>query len=688
MVVEVTRDAVVISQYSVINTGEFCVNECEFVLPDCFEGLNVTAIFNNIPVPIIDNKCIIPALEKGKTVLGVYAYREGENGVEIMYSPRTAIFNVSQGSFSEEINEEAVPEISVYEQYCKMIVGKYDQLQERIKETEEEIQNNEAERKSVFKTNETDRQTIFDINETIRQAEYDGAYTNLLKNIAEESTTTDLPTNFPCHKIGSWYNKDSGKFVANGGFDCYLFEVSEGDRILVSNYITTGAMGDSMACVVDGDFLSLYSVAPQTSSNLLGGMYAMPENAKYIALNTPSGSSVPHVTLVSEGVIESKCVNIPDARKFISTQKNGTNHLVYNGVVGETLKSHWGTDSGTLSYVNGIYPLESGMEYVLHIPSLEEVGQYYNLAFLCDANFVVNRVVQQASAVSQLDFDKNNRFVFTATENDKYIAINTYHFAPAQFGKNKAKGIMKSISIGNAVFDGLHDISLKDMGVIDRSINKKFIAYGDSITLGAGIDYAIGVKRWTEYLVERYNIPEYINMGVGYSTLAYHPKNTEKAFCNDERLNVLINEAPDVVTILGGANDYGFDIPIGTESDIESKNIETFKGAYAYIIDKILTAKTDTTLVLLGMWHNTLGFYAPNPSRLHKMSDYATATKEIAEYFGLPFVDLNECGFNKYNFNTTDGVFSTDGVHPNAEGTKRIAMVVSRWFDFFKGTIY
>ena len=122
MVVEVTRDSVVISEYSVINTGEFCVNECEFILPDCFEGLNVTAVFNNIPVPLVGNKCLMPSLEKGRAVLGVYAYREGENGVEIMYSPRTAVFNVSQGSFSEEVNEEAVPEISIYEQYCKMIV--------------------------------------------------------------------------------------------------------------------------------------------------------------------------------------------------------------------------------------------------------------------------------------------------------------------------------------------------------------------------------------------------------------------------------------------------------------------------------------------------------------------------------------------------------------------------------------
>lgn len=145
MLVEVTKDVVAISEYSVVNTGEFCVNECEFILPDCFEGLNVTAVFNNIPVPLVNNRCLIPSLEKGKAVLGVYAYREGETGMEIMFSPRPAVFNVSQGSFSEEINEEAVPEISLYEQYCKMISATIEKIVASIvkkinkKSTDDEI---------------------------------------------------------------------------------------------------------------------------------------------------------------------------------------------------------------------------------------------------------------------------------------------------------------------------------------------------------------------------------------------------------------------------------------------------------------------------------------------------------------------------------------------------------------------
>ena len=118
MKVIVTKEAVVIAEYSCINEGEVCVNTCYFDLPECFEGLCVTAAFNNIPVPVTDNKCNIPSLKKGTVTLGVYAYREDENGVTLMYSPKPTVFYVNQGSYSEEIGVEEMPSVTEFEKYC------------------------------------------------------------------------------------------------------------------------------------------------------------------------------------------------------------------------------------------------------------------------------------------------------------------------------------------------------------------------------------------------------------------------------------------------------------------------------------------------------------------------------------------------------------------------------------------
>lgn len=136
MKVRVTENNVVITECSCINEGEIGVNDCSFALPECFEGLSVTAAFNNIPVPVIDNKCRVPSLKKGTAVLGVYAYKENDDGIELMYSPKPTSFFVNQGSYSEECGVQSTPSISEFEQLCR----KYrDEIVEQLKNVDNSV---------------------------------------------------------------------------------------------------------------------------------------------------------------------------------------------------------------------------------------------------------------------------------------------------------------------------------------------------------------------------------------------------------------------------------------------------------------------------------------------------------------------------------------------------------------------
>ncbi len=121
MKVNVTKENVVITECSRINEGEYRVNKCEFQLPEYFDGLTVTAAFDNIPVPLFGNECYIPSLKKGTSTLGVYAYEETEDGLRLMYSPKPAMFYVDAGSYNNSIGKEEIPETSVFEKYCKEI---------------------------------------------------------------------------------------------------------------------------------------------------------------------------------------------------------------------------------------------------------------------------------------------------------------------------------------------------------------------------------------------------------------------------------------------------------------------------------------------------------------------------------------------------------------------------------------
>ena len=121
MKVDVTKERVAITQCHIVTEGEYCVNECEFQLPQCFDGLTVTAVFNDIPVPLLNNRCFIPSLKKGGAVLGVYAYSKSGEKLELVYSPKPTAFYVEEGSYKDKAKEEEIPEISKYEEYCTML---------------------------------------------------------------------------------------------------------------------------------------------------------------------------------------------------------------------------------------------------------------------------------------------------------------------------------------------------------------------------------------------------------------------------------------------------------------------------------------------------------------------------------------------------------------------------------------
>ncbi len=122
MVVNVTTDAVKITEFTPVHQGDVAVNKCYFILPKEFSKLCVTATFNGIPVPLSNNECYIPTLKKGTATLGVYAYNEASGEVELMYSPRPTQFYVTDGSFGSE-NSEQTLEISE----CESFLATYKQ---------------------------------------------------------------------------------------------------------------------------------------------------------------------------------------------------------------------------------------------------------------------------------------------------------------------------------------------------------------------------------------------------------------------------------------------------------------------------------------------------------------------------------------------------------------------------------
>ncbi len=238
MKVKVTKENVIVTEYDNINQGEVGVHTCFFEFPECFDGLSVTASFNNIPIPIFDNKCSIPTLKKGTVVLGVYAYTRNDGAVTLMYSPKPTVFYVDAGSYTGETAVEETPEIGDFEQYCRNFAS------EILESIENEVQK-EAENKQDILVSGENIKTIngesllgsgdITLEGGSADAELRGDVTAA---IGETTRYKDITADYPL-KVGG-YNATNGKYnsLQTTGQCTEIFPVTKGEKYRVTGYAT------------------------------------------------------------------------------------------------------------------------------------------------------------------------------------------------------------------------------------------------------------------------------------------------------------------------------------------------------------------------------------------------------------------------------------------------------------------
>ncbi|MGO4542341.1 SGNH/GDSL hydrolase family protein [Paenibacillus sp. 2TAB19] len=130
-----------------------------------------------------------------------------------------------------------------------------------------------------------------------------------------------------------------------------------------------------------------------------------------------------------------------------------------------------------------------------------------------------------------------------------------------------------------------------------------------------------------------------------------------------------LQEMPDCITIFAGTNDFRLDKPLG---NMEERDIHTFCGAYATLIEELLTRRPDTRLNLWTPLQRDKDGYDTTfiNSAGFRLWDYVDAVRHIGAYYALPVLDLYaESGITRL----TSDYFTHDRLHPNEAGFRRIA---------------
>jgi lysophospholipase L1-like esterase len=130
-----------------------------------------------------------------------------------------------------------------------------------------------------------------------------------------------------------------------------------------------------------------------------------------------------------------------------------------------------------------------------------------------------------------------------------------------------------------------------------------------------------------------------------------------------------IDTTLDCVTIFAGVNDFRLGKPIG---ELGTDDIHTFYGAYTSVIEDILTKNWACRLSLwtpLQRDKDAYDIFYVNEAG-HRLSHYVDAIVAIGQQYALPVLNLYaESGLTKL----TLPYFTSDGLHPNEAGHRRIA---------------
>lgn len=237
----------------------------------------------------------------------------------------------------------------------------------------------------------------------------------------------------------------------------------------------------------------------------------------------------------------------------------------------------------------------------------------------------------------------------------------------------------------------IYPFGIIDSTELERSIDKSGKPYYGKRILSLGDSYT-WLNYYGKYLAKATGCTQRGrgqngNLLKSFANDTYSTSGTEGT--TEEPFNADLLSQYDIVTIMGGTNDYGHGgTTLGSLETMEEDgklgaNSKTIYGAVWYLINKILTIKPDMKIFFCTqpfrlpyeLGATGPGGYEENANGL-SMEKIANAIVEAAGYFGIPVFDFYHCSnWNPWTVRFTnpespeagkvvDNIYTYDGLHP------------------------
>lgn len=203
---------------------------------------------------------------------------------------------------------------------------------------------------------------------------------------------------------------------------------------------------------------------------------------------------------------------------------------------------------------------------------------------------------------------------------------------------------------------------------------KKIAFLGDSITQGVGTsaDEHIFLN-----VIARETGAECFNYGRSGTRIAWQRDQRDlpaDAIPFYTRVEDMIPDA-DVVVVFGGTNDFGHgDAPMGTMSD---RREDTFYGAYHVLMEKLIVKYPTAQLIVMTPLHRLgeedMPLNERKVRRAATLGGYVQAIRQVAEFYGVPVVDLYANCMIQPRVPVLQQMYLPDGLHPSDAGNALIA---------------